>query len=80
MLALDFFIKETPARWWDAHKEVMKDRPDCRKLMKLRLGTEVENIVHKYIGESDPTCHVEQCMNLWSSIPEIVLVSRFFFD
>jgi hypothetical protein len=27
--------------------------------MKIRFGTEEENIVHKYIGESDPLDHVE---------------------
>jgi hypothetical protein len=68
MLALLVVLKATPARWKDAHREGVKDWPHYRRIMQVRFGTEVENNEHKYIGESDPTCHVEQCRRLWSSI------------
>jgi hypothetical protein len=38
--------------------------------MQVRFGTELENIVQKYTGISDPTDHVEQCRNIWSSTPK----------
>jgi hypothetical protein len=60
----------TPARWWVAHKEGMEDWSQCRRLMQVRFGTEVENIAQKYTGESDPVDHVEQCRTLWSSVPK----------
>jgi hypothetical protein len=41
-----------------------------QRLMQIRFGTEEENIAQKYTGESDPTGHVEQCRDLWSSVPE----------
>jgi hypothetical protein len=70
LLALDVVLKVTPARWWDAHREGMKDWSQCNRLMQIRFGTEEENIAQKYTGESDPVDHVEQCRALWSSVPE----------
>jgi hypothetical protein len=70
LLALDVVLKVTPARWWVAHREGMKDWLQCNRLMQIRFGTEGENIVQKYTGESDPTGHVEQCRDLWGSVPE----------
>jgi hypothetical protein len=45
LLALDVVLKATPTRWWVAHREGMKDWSHCKRLMQLRFGTEVENIV-----------------------------------
>jgi hypothetical protein len=59
MLALHGVLKETPSRWWDAHKERMEDWSQCRRLMQVRFGTKVGNIVQNYTGESDPVGHVE---------------------
>jgi hypothetical protein len=59
MLALYGVLKATPTKWWDAHKEGMKDWPQCRRPMQIRFSIEEENIVQKYTGESDPTSHVE---------------------
>jgi hypothetical protein len=52
-LALYVLLKVAPSRWWDAHGEGMKGWSQCRKLMQVRFGTEVENIAQKYTGESD---------------------------
>jgi hypothetical protein len=70
LLALDVVLKVTPTRWWVAHREGMKDWLQCNRLMQIRFGTEGENIAHKYTGESDPAGHVEQCRDLWGSVPE----------
>jgi hypothetical protein len=29
-LALDITLKETPARWWGSHKEIIKDLYQCK--------------------------------------------------
>jgi hypothetical protein len=70
LLALDVVLKVNPPRCWDAHKEGMKDLPQCRILMQVRFRNEGENIVQKYTSESDPIVHVEQCRSLSSSILE----------
>jgi hypothetical protein len=70
LLALYVVLKATLAKWWVSYKEGMKDWLQCNKLMQIRFGTEGENIVQKYIGESDPTSHVEQFKALWGSVPE----------
>jgi hypothetical protein len=44
LLALDVVLKATPARWWAAHKEGIEDWQECRRLMQVRFGTEVEYI------------------------------------
>jgi hypothetical protein len=38
--------------------------------MQVRFGTKVGNITQTYTGESDPTCHIDQCRILWSLVPE----------
>jgi hypothetical protein len=30
LLALDMELKETPARWWGAHKETIRDWYQCK--------------------------------------------------
>jgi hypothetical protein len=35
--------------------------------MHVRFGTEVENIAQKYTEIGDPTNHIAQCRNRWSS-------------
>ena len=69
-MALYVVLKATPSRWWVAHKEGMEDWSKCRRVMQVIFGTKVEYIVQKYTGVSDPTNHVEQCRDIWSSIPK----------
>jgi hypothetical protein len=45
--------------------------------MKIRFGMEGYNIAQKYIGESDPTDHVEQCRVLWGIVLETQWTHRF---
>jgi hypothetical protein len=38
LLALDIALKETPARWWGAHKETIQDWYQCKRLLGIRFG------------------------------------------
>jgi hypothetical protein len=76
-LALDVFSKVTPSRWWVPHKEGMEDGSQCRILMQVRFGTEVEYIAQKYTGVSNPIVHVEQCRNIWRSISNKEWMHKF---
>jgi hypothetical protein len=40
LLALDIALKATPARWWGTHKETIKDWYQCKRLLRIRFGTE----------------------------------------
>jgi hypothetical protein len=70
-------MKATPVRWWDADKEGMKDRSQCQRIMNVRFGIELENIVKKYKGINHLAGHVEQCKTIWSSTPKEVLTHIF---
>jgi len=70
LLALDVVLKATPTRWWDSHKEGIKYWKQCKIIMQVRFGTEVEYIAQKYAGVSDPTNHIAQCRKIWSLIPK----------
>jgi hypothetical protein len=50
LLALDVVLKETPARWWVAHKDGIRDWQQCKRLLQVRFGTENESIMLKYNG------------------------------
>jgi hypothetical protein len=69
-LALNVILKATPARWWASLKEGIEDRKQCKILMKVRFGTEVEYIAQRYAGVSDPTDDIVQCREIWSSTPK----------
>jgi len=77
LLALDVFPKVTPTRWWVAHREGIKDWSQCRGLLQVRFGIEEEKIAQNYTRKIDLTSHFEQCMTLWSSVPEIEWMHRF---
>jgi hypothetical protein len=48
---LDITLKETPARWWGAHKETVKDWYQCKRLLRIRFGTEQgSNQLQRYDG------------------------------
>jgi hypothetical protein len=51
LLSLDITLKVTPARWWGAHKETIRDRYQCKWLLCIGFGTEQgSNQWHKYDG------------------------------
>jgi hypothetical protein len=37
LLSLDIALKETPTRWWGAHKETIKDWYQCKRLLRIRF-------------------------------------------
>jgi hypothetical protein len=40
LLSLEIELKETPARWWGAHKETIKEWYQCKRLLRIRFGAE----------------------------------------
>jgi hypothetical protein len=39
LLSLYITLKDTPGRWWGAHKEKIKDWYQCKRLLCIRFGT-----------------------------------------
>jgi hypothetical protein len=51
LLSLDITLKETPTRWWGAHKEIVKDWYQCKQLLRIRFGAEQgSNEMQRYDG------------------------------
>jgi hypothetical protein len=38
LLSLDISLKETPTRWWGAHKETIQDWYQCKRIVCIRFG------------------------------------------
>jgi hypothetical protein len=56
ILTLDITLKETPMRWWVAHKETVKDWYQCKNLLCIRFGREQgRNQLEKYDEHGAPT-------------------------
>jgi hypothetical protein len=51
-------LKYTPTRWWATHKEKIEDWQQCRRLIQVRLNTDEEDMMQRYMGEGNPTYHV----------------------
>ena len=67
--ALDFALKATPDRWWITHKESILEKPQCQRLMEIRLGEEIGYISKKYTGLTNPVEHIEYCRATWEVCP-----------
>jgi len=66
LLALNIALKDTPARWWGAHKETIKNWYQCKRLLRIRFGAEKRSNQQKnYDGQGAPTKHLEKCRELW---------------
>jgi hypothetical protein len=51
LLELDITLNETPAIWWGAHKEAVKDWYQCKRILCIRFGAEQgSNQLKKYDG------------------------------
>jgi hypothetical protein len=62
LLSLDIALKATPARWWGAHKETIQDWYQCKRLLRIRFGTEQgRNKMQRYDGKGTPAEHLEKC-------------------
>jgi hypothetical protein len=66
LLALDIALKETPIRWQGAHKEIVKDWHQCKRLLHIRFGAEhgIDKL-QRYDGQGTPAEHLEKCRTLW---------------
>jgi hypothetical protein len=40
LLSVDIALKETPAIWWGAHKEIVKGWYQCKWLLHIRFSAE----------------------------------------
>jgi hypothetical protein len=62
LLALNISLKETPTRWWGSHKETIWSWYQCKRLLRIRFGTEHgRNIVHKYDGRGRSNENINKC-------------------
>ena len=60
-LALDLSLKDTPTRWWGAHKETITDWYQCKRLLCTRFGAEHgSNQLEKYDGQGALAEHLEK--------------------
>jgi hypothetical protein len=62
LLALDISLKETHSRWWGAHKEMIQDWYQCKRLLRIRFEAEQgKNTLQKYDGRGRLVKHIEKC-------------------
>jgi hypothetical protein len=70
LLSLDIALKETPARWWGVHKEIVKDWYQCKRLLCTRFGVnQGSNKIQRYDGHGTPSEHLEKCITQWRMTP-----------
>ena len=62
---MDFVSKDTPTRWWGAHKEYISEWSQCRKLMEIIFGEEISYIGRKYTQLTDHVEHIKYCHTTW---------------
>jgi hypothetical protein len=63
-------LKETPTRWWGAHKEKINNWFQCKRLLCIRFGGEKEKrYLEKYDGIGEPKEYIEWCMVQWRLVP-----------
>ena len=48
MKTMDLAVKDTPARWWHAHKERIASWDDLKRLMAIRFSNNKEPLQQKY--------------------------------
>ena len=63
--ALEYVLKSTPTRWWGTHKQSISKWPQCRRLMEIRFGEEINYSDQKYTGLTNPTKHIEHYHGIW---------------
>ena len=63
LLVLNISLKATPARWWGAHKKVIKDWYQCKRMMCIIFGrSQQDRHLHKYDGRGNPRQHIYDCV------------------
>jgi hypothetical protein len=70
LLDLDIALKETPAIWWGAHKETVKDWYQCKRLLRIMFDAKKKRrMMQIYDGKGSPLEHLEKCGILWMMTP-----------
>jgi hypothetical protein len=70
LLSLDIELKETPTRWWGAHKGTVKDWYQCNRLLHIRFDVEKKRrMMKRYDGHGSPLEKMEKCRTLWMMTP-----------
>jgi hypothetical protein len=60
-LALKITLKATPKMWWGTHKETIRDWYQCKRLLRIKFGTEQRtNQQQKYDGQGELAEHLEK--------------------
>jgi len=70
ILALDASLRDTPARWWAAHKNSIQDWSQCKRLIKIRFGETSEYVSGQYSGKTNPREHIITCGYIWNELPK----------
>jgi hypothetical protein len=70
LLVLDIALRDTPAQWWGAHKKVIQDWYQCKRLMRIRFGrSQQDRLLQKYDGRGNPRQHIDDCVTNWRLVP-----------
>ena len=66
--ALDVALKGTPARWWDAHKQDIKDWHVATHVLQQRFEKCQDHLTETYQGTEDPVEHLVKCEKMRNAI------------
>ena len=62
-------LKATPTRWWGTHKKSIYEWTQCRRLLDIRFGEEINYIGRKYTGLTNHVEYIEHCRTMWQEYP-----------
>lgn len=69
LLALDVSLRDTPVRWWTAHKISINNWGQYKRLMTVRFEEVAESITEHYSGLTNPREHILTCGYVWNEFP-----------
>jgi hypothetical protein len=79
ILSLGIALKETPVRWWGAHKETIKDWYQCKRLLRIKFGAEQgNNQLQKYDGHGGTDITLGEVKNSMEDDTTIGMDSSFY--
>ena len=85
---VDVAFQDTPSKWWDNHKSLLRTWDDVKQAIKYRFQNKEQleedmqmdfQVVQLFNKESNPKAHIEQCMTQWQvvEIPSHLQVKVF---
>ena len=57
------------ARWWDTHKHYIFEWSQCRILMDIKFGEQINYFDQKYTGLTNFVEHIEHSYKKWQEYP-----------